>query len=90
MLLYYRLDRDGGNTLRRFEDWLEARPDASSHPAVRYAIGRALLERAENSGEDRSAEKLKEGAHEHSDDLGKHQRAIAERLLSDRLPSKRR
>lgn len=90
VLLYHRLDRDGGNTLRRFEDWLEARPDASSHPAVRYAIGRALLERAENSGEDRSAEKLKEGAHEHSDDLGKHQRAIAERLLSDRLPSKRR
>ena len=81
----------------RFEEWLEARPDARPHPTVRYAIGRALLERVGNADAGgRDSAKIEKRAREHlqraagSNDLGNHQREIAERLLSDRLPSKRR
>lgn len=88
ILLYHRLDRNGGSAVRRMEDWLEQRRSTSAHGAVRYALGRALLERAKERGANSNEiATVYRRADDHLtraiDDvnLGEHQRSIAGREL---------
>jgi hypothetical protein len=88
ILLYHRLARNGGTAVRWVEDWLDQRGSTAAHASVRYALGRALLERPEGAGANgEEIATVYRRAHDHLaraiDDvhLGEHQRSIAEREL---------
>ena len=85
-VLYHRLDRHRGTGMRLLQGWLSRQRGHAAAPSVRYAIARAMLEKAGRAKGARARELTKDSRRllrtaVDSDMLGSNQRCVAERVL---------
>jgi hypothetical protein len=92
LLTYHRIDSARGRSIQLFEDYLGASHKLESRGSVKYALGRAYLERSArlkrlpiSEKYIRRARRLLKSARDDKY-LGTHQREIAEKLLSESKP----